>query len=230
MLSPEIIPTDIEHNFVHKFYNRNYDNFSDTRKNTWPCVQNYIDKQSPNQNIFEIGCGNGKNMLYAKSSGHRVTGIDLCSKFVKICKDSGLDNTHLDSCLRQSFIDEQFDCVLSIAVFHHLSTEEHRTKALENMINVMKTGGSGFLTVWAFEQPSNTKKKFKIGDNIVKWNRPYDDENNVRKYEVFDRYYYVYTEQMFIDYLNQFNDRIEVTKIFNEYGNWVCEFKKISNQ
>ena len=94
----------------------------------------------------------------------------------------------------------------------------------------MKTGGSGFLTVWAFEQPSNNKKKFKIGDNMVKWNRPYDDENNVRKYEVFDRYYYVYTEQMFIDYLNQFNDRIEVTKIFNEYGNWVCEFKKISNQ
>ena len=35
---------------------------------------------------------------------------------------------------------------------------------------------------------------------------------------------------MFLDYLNQFNDRIEVTKIFNEYGNWVCEFKKISNQ
>ena len=230
MLSPEIIPTEIEHHFVHTFYNRNYDNFSDTRKNIWPCVQNYIDKQSPNQNIFEIGCGNGKNLLYAKNSGHRVTGIDLCSKFVKICKDSGLDNTHLDSCLRQSFIDNQFDCVLSIAVFHHLSTEEHRTKALENMINVIKTGGSGFLTVWAFEQPSNTKKKFKIGDNMVKWNRPYDDENNVRKYEVFDRYYYVYTEQMFLDYLNQFNDRIEVTKIFNEYGNWVCEFKKISNQ
>lgn len=228
MLNPEIIPTDIEHNFVHKFYNRNYDNFSDTRKNIWPCVQNYINKQSPNQNIFEIGCGNGKNMLYAKNSGHCVTGIDLCSKFVNICKDSGLDNTHLDSCLRQSFIDEQFDCVLSIAVFHHLSTEEHRTKALENMINVIKTGGSGFLTVWAFEQPSNTKKKFKIGHNMVKWNRPYDDENNVRRYEVFDRYYYVYTEQMFIDYLNQFNDRIEITEIFNEYGNWVCEFKKIN--
>ena len=228
MLNPEIIPTNTEHNFVHKFYNKNYDNFSDTRKNIWPCVQKYIDKQSPNKNIFEIGCGNGKNMLYAMNNGHRITGIDLCLKFVNICKKSGLNNTHLDSCLRQSFIDEQFDCVLSIAVFHHLSTEEHRIKALENMINVMKTGGSGFLTVWAFEQPSNTKKKFKIGDNMVKWNRPYNDENNVRKYEVLDRYYYVYTEQMFIDYLNQFNDRIEVTKIFNEYGNWVCEFKKIN--
>ena len=62
----EIIPTDTEHNFVHKFYNRNYDNFSDIGK-TRPCVQNYIDKQSPNKNIFGEGCG--KNMLYAKNKG-----------------------------------------------------------------------------------------------------------------------------------------------------------------
>jgi len=33
---------------------------------------------------------------------------------------------------------------------------------------------------------------------------------------------------MFRDYLNEFNDRIEITKIFNEYGNWVCEFRKIN--
>jgi len=228
MLNPEIIPTHTEAKYVHSFYRKNFDNFSDTRRNIWPCVQNYIDKQLPNQNIFEIGCGNGKNMLYAKNNGHRVTGIDLCPEFVEICKKTGLDNTHLDSCLRQSFVDEQFDCVLSIAVFHHLSTKEHRTKALNNMINVIKTGGSGFLTLWAVEQPGNTKKKFNVGDNMVKWNRPYEDDNNVRQYEVFDRYYYVYTEEMFRDYLNEFNDRIEITKIFNEYGNWVCEFRKIN--
>ena len=35
---------------------------------------------------------------------------------------------------------------------------------------------------------------------------------------------------MFLDYLNQFNDRIEVTKIFNEYGNWYVNLKNISNQ
>lgn len=66
MLNPSIIPTDIEAKYVHNFYRNNFDNFSDTRKNIWPCVRNYIDKQLPNQNIFEIGCGNGKNMIYAK--------------------------------------------------------------------------------------------------------------------------------------------------------------------
>lgn len=226
MLNPSIIPTDIEAKYVHNFYRNNFDNFSDTRKNIWPCVRNYIDKQLPNQNIFEIGCGNGKNIIYAKKKGHNVTGTDLCSEFVNICKDQGLDNTYLDNCLRQSFIDDQFDCVLSIAVFHHLSTNEHRKKALENMINVIKPKGTGFITVWAVEQPGNTKKKFSIGDNIVKWNRPYDDENNVRRYKIFDRYYYVYTKEMFMDYLNQFNNSIEIIDVFNEYGNWVCEFRK----
>ena len=47
---------------------------------SWSCAT------CSNQNIFEIGCGNGKNMLYAKNNGHRVTGIDLCLKFVDICK------------------------------------------------------------------------------------------------------------------------------------------------
>tara|TARA_B100001093_G_scaffold383329_1_gene368978 strand:+ start:1914 stop:2597 length:684 start_codon:yes stop_codon:yes gene_type:complete len=226
MLNTEIIPTDMETKYVYTFYKNNFDNFSDTRKNIWPCVQNYIDKQLDNSNIFEIGCGNGKNMMYAKNKGHQVTGIDRCSEFVNLCVEKGLNNTYTDCCLRQSFIDDQFDCVLSIAVFHHLSTDEHRIKALDNMINVIKPGGTGFLTVWAVEQPDNTKKKFTIGDNIVKWNRPYDDENNIRKYKVFNRYYYVYTKQMFMDYLNNFTDRIEIINIFNEYGNWICEFAK----
>ena len=31
---------------------------------------------------------------------------------------------------------------------------------------------------------------------------------------------------MFMDYLNQFNNSIEIIDVFNEYGNWVCEFRK----
>ena len=77
--SPEIIPTDINIILFTSSITEITIIFQILGK-THGLVSKNIDKQSPNKNIFEIGCGNGKNMLYAKNNGHRVTGIDLCSK------------------------------------------------------------------------------------------------------------------------------------------------------
>ena len=95
-----------------------------------------------------------------------------------------------------------------------------------NMINVLKSGGKGLITVWAVEQNGSTNKKFKPGNNIVKWNKPYDIDNK-RHYEIYDRYYYVFTEKMFRNYINLFTEYIKIDIIFNEKGNWFCEFTKL---
>ena len=115
---------------------------------------------------------------------------------------------------------------MSIAVFHHLATEESRNKALMNMINVLKSRGKGLITVWAVEQNGTTNKKFNPGHNIVKWNKPYNIDNK-RHYEIYDRYYYVFTEEMFKNYMNFFTKYITINTIFNEKGNWFCEFTKL---
>ena len=119
-----------------------------------------------------------------------------------------------------------FDFAISIAVFHHLSSKESRNKSLDNMINILRSGGKGFLTVWATEQPENSRKKFTEGANMVKWSKPvYID--NVRHFEVLHRYYYVFSEKLFREYIAEFNERINIINITNEYGNWTCEFEKI---
>ena len=47
------------------------------------------------------------------------------------------------------------DYVLSIAVVHHLTTEERRYKAVSEMIRILKPGGKMIIQVWAMKQPEN---------------------------------------------------------------------------
>ena len=55
------------------------------------------------------------------------------------------------------FTNELFNYVMCIAVIHHLSTEERRLKALEEISRVLKLGGEALIYVWSihnnFEQP-----------------------------------------------------------------------------
>ena len=219
-------PSTIESDNVLDVYSTIYKNFSDTRFNTWPGLEGFIDRLPETSTGFEIGFGNGKNMRYAINKGHTISGIDTCPEFVHMCKtDHNLD-VYQGNCVNQTFVDEQFDFAISIAVFHHLSSKESRNKSLDNMINILKSGGKGFVTVWAIEQPENSKKKFTEGDNMVKWSKPiYID--TVRHYEVLERYYYVFSEKLFREYIGSFKERIDIINITNEYGNWTCEFQKI---
>ena len=120
---------------------------------------------------------------------------------------------------------DSFEFALSIAVFHHLSTEERRIKALKEMIRVLQPGGRGLLSLWSVEQPKTLKRKFKKGDNIVLWKYP--DNYYIGNGESFERFYYIYDKEMFEAYIENVADLIEIEKIYNEMGNWYCVFKKL---
>ena len=64
-------PSEIESTNVLGVYRTIYKNFSETRFNTWPGLEGFIDRLHENSTGFEIGFGNGKNMRYAKNKGHR---------------------------------------------------------------------------------------------------------------------------------------------------------------
>jgi len=218
-------PSDIEQKSVIDVYDTIFESFADTRYNVWNAVKIFLNKQEKNAYGLEIGCGNGKNMRYAIDNGLRMAGTDTCRSFVNMCRDT----YHLDVCvsnaIQQIYVDELFDFAISVAVFHHLSTDVNRKKVMQNMINVLKPNGSGLVTVWAVEQEPDSKRTFVSGDNMVSWYKPYY-VNNVKKYEQHDRYYYVFTKQMFEDYISQFHSEIIVNNIYNEKGNWICDFTK----
>lgn len=218
-------PSETEQKNVISVYENIHDHFSDTRHNVWESVGNFLGKLPMNSRGFEIGCGNGKNMCYAEALGHSITGIDTCVQFVKQCNKNRL-KVHYGNAVDQKYTDNSFDYCISIAVFHHLSTQESRDRALNNMISIIIPGGKGMVSVWAVEQEAATNKKFKEGVNIVKWHKPIDIDHK-RQYQIYDRYYYVYSRSMFEAYFKTYEHLIEIDKIYNEKGNWFCEFTKI---
>ena len=62
----------IEDKFVKNVYNQIAHQFDNTRYRPWTCVEKFLDKIPINSTIGDIGCLNGKNMMYRKDYKHRL--------------------------------------------------------------------------------------------------------------------------------------------------------------
>ena len=208
---------DIEEKFVLNLYQEISTHFNDTRFCMWDCVREFLLRNN-NKNLkgLEIGCGSGKNFKL----GNNMIGIDNSEEMVNICLKKQY-KALLADCNYLPFDDNSFDYSIAIAVFHHLSNESRRIKAINEMIRVLKEGGKGLITFWSVENQENEKKKrhFTKGDNYIKWTNRHN--NN----KILFRYIHIYNKQMIYDLLEKIKN-IKIVKIFNEHGNWIIEFTK----
>lgn len=184
-----------------EFYEKNSKLFSSTRYNIWNSVKEF-NKIIEKSYILDAGCGNGKNIEYLNKFNHNSIGIDTSTNLLKICKIKNL-NVINSNILNLPFKDNTFDNIICIAVIHHLKTNEDRIIAIKELIRVLKKKGKLLITVWALEQENDSKRKFKLGDNNVKFN----NEN---------RYYHIFNEETFYDLTKDFN----VFKLYWEKSNW----------
>ncbi len=194
--------------------------FSSTRYKVWPNVAKFIDTFDKDSYNIELGCGNGKNILYGKNNNINIEGIDNCEEFVKICKDNDQDVTYGDILDLDHYNEKTYDNILCIAVLHHLKNHKDRDYVIQSIIKILKVGGQALITVWALEQ-TNTKFKFVHKDNIVKWQT---------KDKTYERYYYIYKkgelEDDFKKYTNMKYTNIKFTVDYVK-GNHTILIKKL---
>ena len=210
------IGTDnIEMDNIEMVYNMIAGDFDNTRYKAWPSIADFIDTFSLDHNNADIGCGNGKNMLYKKDLKFR--GIDISDEFVKICKNKFLDVTK-GNILSINFATEEFDNVICIAVIHHLEKQSDRIKAIQEIHRICKNGGNFMIYVWAFEQPLTQKRHFATQDELV----PYKKING----DIFNRYYHLYVKNELENEITM--SQIKFKEIFSGYerGNWYVKIKK----
>lgn len=198
---------------IKDVYNSIADSFSKTRVKVWPCVAKFLDSMKGKG--LEVGCGNGKNMLYRKDL--QIQGIDICPNFVKLCNQSGLKVIE-GTMTNIPYEDSTFDFVYCIAALHHLDSLELRIKAIQEMIRVCKPNGYIFILVWAFEQESDSKRKFETQDVYVPWN----DGNEIKQ-----RFYHVYKEKELEYEVSISSKNIFINQSFYEKGNWGIIIQKI---
>ncbi|KAJ4432479.1 hypothetical protein ANN_21098 [Periplaneta americana] len=96
----------------------------------------------PRQNL-EVSC---KNVVRQNHIG-----CDRSLGLVKVCQDRGFEVFNCN-CLSLPLRSNIADGCMSIAVIHHLATEERRVRAVEEMVRILRPGGRALIYVWAKDQ------------------------------------------------------------------------------
>ncbi len=112
-------------------------------------LKNRIHKEGK---IIDVGCGNGRNLVYFFKNGYEVFGIDRNEESVinvkQLAKIFGreelIENFQIADADIIPFEDSTFDTVISSAVLHFSENEEHFRNMFSEMWRVLKIGGLFF--------------------------------------------------------------------------------------
>lgn len=205
---------DINDENLNNVYENIASDFDKTRYRAWSTVERILETFENNTLNGDIGCGNGKNMLYRKDL--KFIGVDFCQKFIDICKSKNLECYKAD--IRNTNInDNYFDNTISIAVIHHLDNINKRVDAINEMFRITKQGGNLFIYVWALEQPENSRRKFYRTDDMI----PFKTKNNT-----YYRYYHLYRKNELEKELGLSNYKYSIIESGYELGNYYVYLKK----
>ena len=182
--------------------NRNYNliakDFSRTRNRPWYEIRFlFSDYLFSGDKVLDLGCGNGRNIVYFNEKLTDYYGVDNSVELIKLAKKKyPQKNFSVDDALDLSFAGSFFDKVYSIAVLHQIPSEELRLKFLREAKRVLKPKGLLALTVWKLYRIDHLilmlknsfmkmikGSKLDYGDVLVPWG------------DKIERYYHFFSEK-----------------------------------
>lgn len=195
-------------------YNKISSHFDITRKYPWKEFADFKEYIKKENNILDLGCGNGRLIDFLKDFDIKYTGTDISDKLVEVAKENYPKNNFIiGDFLKLPFGKETFDTVFSIASFHHIPSTELRLESLEEIKRVLKKDGYLLITVWNLldqEKYSEYIKKeedeYDVGDSLIPW-------KNENGKVIADRYYHAFTIE-------------ESEELFKKAGFEIIESKK----
>ena len=105
-------------------------------------LHHYFDSQKIK--ILDVGCGEGRDILYLLKEGYDVKGIDISLEAIQYCKKHANEEDQdrfmvLDVC--QQNMEENFDFIYSVATLHMLVLDEDRQKYFNFIYQHLKKEG-----------------------------------------------------------------------------------------
>jgi len=130
-------------------YNKIADEFSQTRGSLWEELNKFKDLVKNGEKILDLGCGNGRFLEFFRDKKIEYMGVDSSEKLIDIAKKKYPNFQFLVAdALSLPFLENSFDKVFSISVFHHIPSEELRLQFLKEIKRILKPKGTLILTIW----------------------------------------------------------------------------------
>ncbi|VVC36459.1 Hypothetical protein CINCED_3A015584 [Cinara cedri] len=159
----------LEYLHVHNVYENIASHFSETRQKPWPNVLKFLEQSKPGSIILDVGCGNAK--YFTNTTDVYQIGCDRSTQLAQICRDRNHQVFNCD-CLQIPLRSQCVDLCISIAVLHHLATNDRRLKALTEINRVLAVGGQALVYVWAKEQCRNQNLSTYLKQNNTNKQKP----------------------------------------------------------
>src|SRR3984957_4790405 len=104
---------------------------------------------APGMQIFDAGCGSGRNLVYLLREGYPVFGVDSDPQSVQTVRRLAAslapalprDNFRVESIEEMSFPSAFADVVIASAVFHFARDDDHFQAMVRGAWRVLKPGG-----------------------------------------------------------------------------------------
>lgn len=131
---------------IYKKYQKDGKEYATLQPGLIPEFLNFIQKYDfKMKRVLDIGCGNGKYLVFLKSLGFKTDGIDSSPTAVEMTKEALNDDSNvlLADMYEYDFPKEQYDLVISIAAIHHgLKAQVRRT--IKQIYTALLSGGIFF--------------------------------------------------------------------------------------
>ncbi|MFH1820611.1 MAG: class I SAM-dependent methyltransferase [Candidatus Nealsonbacteria bacterium] len=151
-------------NKTRQDYNSIAKDFSSTRRFVWRGFEPLYNYASTRDKVLDLGCGNGRLLQIFRDIDIDYTGVDSSEELLNIAQKIYPNaKFKVGDALHLPFSTNYFDKVYSIAVLHHIPSEELRLEFLEGVKRVLRPGGLIILTVWDLWRGRGWRLNLKYG-------------------------------------------------------------------
>ncbi|MBD3233598.1 MAG: methyltransferase domain-containing protein [candidate division Zixibacteria bacterium] len=139
-----------------------------------PALKDYVESNTVNGDVLDLGCGDGRNALYMAKRGLRVTAVDTSDvgikKMMEVAEGMGLGDRIIPICadiVEWEFPKSMFGFIIAITIFDHLQPE-NVIPTFEKTVQSMSPNGYLFAKAHTIEDPGykNNGKSSGLSDMI----------------------------------------------------------------
>ncbi len=165
------------------FYTRFGDSFSATRQRIQPGVRRVLETLKGDENILDLGCGNGELARVLAQRNHRGSylGVDFSLPLLRDAESipegfsatfqqadlTALENSSFTPALASGasvIHHSSFDIVFSFAALHHIPSRELRLNILRTVYQLLKPNGLFIHSNWQFLNSEKLKARIQPWD------------------------------------------------------------------
>jgi len=156
----------------HEFYTHFGDSFSATRHRTQPGVRRVLETLNGDEDVLDLGCGNGWFARELAERGHHGTylGLDFSLPLLRDAESSTgdfsakfkeIDLTQLSAFSDQLLAVTHWSLVTAFATLHHIPSVEIRVDILRTVHQLLQPGGLFIHSNWQFLNSEKLKSRIR---------------------------------------------------------------------